>query len=150
MSVIKPDLSGRKISPRRYLISHETTSFVQPGSKVHWSLQWRHNKHNCVSNHQPHHCLLNRLFRRRSKKTSKLRVTGLCVGNLPVTFHFPAQMANNAENVFIWWRHHVTYCSCWHHGDYLQQLVNGMCAQLIPEYTYRTLVNTDRNLTLLT
>ena len=26
----------------------------------------------------PHHCLLNRLFRRRSKKTSKLRVTGLC------------------------------------------------------------------------
>ena len=29
-----------------------------------------------VSNHQPHGCLLNRLFRRRSKKTSKLRVTG--------------------------------------------------------------------------
>ena len=31
-----------------------------------------------VSNHQPHDCLLNRLFRRKSKKTSKLRVTGLC------------------------------------------------------------------------
>ena len=30
---------------------------------------------------QPHDCLLNRLFRRKSKKTSKLRVTGLCVGN---------------------------------------------------------------------
>ena len=44
------------------------------------SLQWRHNGRNSVSNHQPHHCLLNRLFRRRSKKASKLRVTGLCAG----------------------------------------------------------------------
>ena len=45
-------------------------------------------------------------FRRRSKKTSKLRVTGLCVGNSPVTGEFPAQMASNAEKVSIWWRHH--------------------------------------------
>ena len=44
--------------------------------------------------------------RRRSKKTSKLLVTGLCVGNSPVTGEFPAQMANNAENVSIWWRLH--------------------------------------------
>ena len=43
-------------------------------------LQWRHNGRDSVSNHQPHDCLLNRLFRRRSKKTSKLRVTGLCAG----------------------------------------------------------------------
>ena len=40
------------------------------------------------------------------KKTSKLRVTGLCVGNSPGTGEFPAQMASNAENVSIWWRHH--------------------------------------------
>ena len=45
--------------------------------------------------------------RRRSKKTSKLRVTGLCEGNSPVTGEFPAQMASNAENVSIWWRHRV-------------------------------------------
>ena len=44
---------------------------------------------NCVSNHQPHDCLLNRLFRRRSKKTSKLRVTGLCAGNSRGTANFP-------------------------------------------------------------
>ena len=44
-----------------------------------FSLRWRHNGCDSISNHQPHHCLLNRLFRRRSKKTSKLRVTGLCV-----------------------------------------------------------------------
>ena len=47
------------------------------------------------------------LFKRRSKKTSKIRVTGLCEGNSPVTGEFPAQRASNAENVSIWWRHHV-------------------------------------------
>ena len=36
------------------------------------------------------------------KKTSKLRVTGLCTGNSPVNGEFPAQMASNAENVSIW------------------------------------------------
>ena len=71
------------------------------------SLQWRHNGYNGVSNHQPHDCLLDRLFRRRSKKISKLRVTGLCEGNSPVTGEFPSQRASNAENVSIWWRHHV-------------------------------------------
>ena len=70
------------------------------------SLQWRHNKQDGVSNHQAHDCLLNCLFRHISKKTPKLRVTGLCAGNSPVTGEFPAQMASNAENVSIWWRHH--------------------------------------------
>ena len=71
------------------------------------SLQWRHNGLDGVSNHQPHHCLLSRLFGRRSKKTSKLRVTGLYAGNSPGTGEFPAQMASTAEYVSIWWRHHV-------------------------------------------
>ena len=47
------------------------------------TLRWRHNDHDGVSNHQPRGCLLNCLFTRRSKKTSKLRVTGLCAGNSP-------------------------------------------------------------------
>ena len=55
------------------------------------SSQWRHNEHNGVSNHRSYYCLVNRLFRRRSKKASKLRVTGLCEGNSPVTGEFPAQ-----------------------------------------------------------
>ena len=71
------------------------------------SLHWRHNEHEGVSNHQPHGCLLNRLSGCRSKKTSKLRVTGLCAGNSPETGEFPAQIASNAENVSIWWRHLV-------------------------------------------
>ena len=70
-------------------------------------LLWRHNGPDGVSNHQPHDCLLNRLFGHRSKKTLKLRVTGLCVGNSPETGEFPAQMASNAENASIWWRHHA-------------------------------------------
>ena len=70
-------------------------------------LRWRHNDHAGVSNHQPPGCLLNRLFRRKSKKTSKLRVTGLCAGNSPGTGEFSAQMASYAENVSIWWRHHA-------------------------------------------
>ena len=68
------------------------------------TLQWRHNERDGVSNHQPHDCLLNLLFRRRSNKASKLRVTGLRAWNSPVTGEFPAQMASNAENVSIWWR----------------------------------------------
>ena len=79
-------------------------------------LQWPHNERNGVSNHQPDDCLLKRLFRRRPKKTSKLRVTGLCVGNSPVTGEFPAQRASNAENVFIWWRHDLKSMSCIYTG----------------------------------
>ena len=52
-----------------------------PGLQHHITLQWRHNGRDSVSNHQPRECLLNRLIRRRSKKTSKIRVTGLCAGN---------------------------------------------------------------------
>ena len=72
------------------------------------TLQWRCNERDGVSNHRRLKCLLNRLFRRRSKKTSKLRVTGLCDGNSPVTGEFPTQRASNAANVSIWWRHHDT------------------------------------------
>ena len=53
------------------------------------ALQWRHNGLDGVSNHQPHHCLFSRLFGRRSKKTSKLRVTGICAGNSPGTGNSP-------------------------------------------------------------
>ena len=54
-----------------------------------YPLHWRHNDHYGVSNHQPHGCLLSGLFRRRSNKTSKFRVTGLCVGNSPGPVNSP-------------------------------------------------------------
>ena len=37
-----------------------------------WSLRWRHNECDGVSNQQLHDCLLNRLFRRRSKHQSSV------------------------------------------------------------------------------
>ena len=70
-------------------------------------LQWHHDECHGVSNHHQLDCLLSRLFRRTSKKTPKLRFTGLCEGNPPVTGRFPSQRASDAENVSIWWRHHV-------------------------------------------
>ena len=91
-----------------------------------WPLQWRHNEHDGVANHRRLDCLLNFLFRRRAKKTSKPRVTGLCEGNSSVTGEFPAQMASNAENASIWWRHHARMCLVYdsshrkqsHHGGW--------------------------------
>ena len=80
---------------------------LEENVRTSWSLQLHHNGRDGVSNHQPHDCLLNRLFGCRSKKTSKPRVTGFCAGNSPVTGEFPTQMASNAESVSIWWRHHV-------------------------------------------
>ena len=94
-----------------YHLHHHYRNVIA-GFKVIWTvnlwkaqnpLQWRHNGRDSVLNHQPYHCLLNRLFERRSKKISKLHVTVLCEGNSPGT----SQRASNAENASIWWRHHA-------------------------------------------
>ena len=101
-----------KRGPRSLLASDTRHLFLWhhcPNFAHRRPLQWRHNGCDSVSSHRPHDCLLNRLFRRISKKTSKLRVTGLCAGNSPGTGEFPAQMASNAENVSIWWRHHAKW-----------------------------------------
>ena len=100
-------------------------------------LQWRHIECDGVSNHQPHDCLLNRLFRLRPKKTSKLCVTGLCAGNSPVTGEFPAQRASNAENVSIWWRHHVSW---YRHGSFHSLFISSysntyLCAERVAMVT---------------
>ena len=74
--------------------SYELMGLQAPNSLCNESpfqttLQWRHNVRDDLSNYQCLHCLFRRLFRRRSKKTSKLRVTGLCEGNRPETGSFP-------------------------------------------------------------
>ena len=71
------------------------------------------------------------------KKTSKLRVTGLCAGNSPGTGEFPAQMASNAENVSIWWRHHeVVHASI--------QMANFYSSQIgQPKYIFITNIHRD-------
>ena len=54
-----------------------------------FSLKWRRNELGGVSNQRRLDYLLNRMFRRRQKKTSMLCVTGLCEGNSPGTGDFP-------------------------------------------------------------
>ena len=112
------------------------------------ALQWRHERDG-VLNHQLHDCLLGRLFRRTSKKTSKLCVTGFCVGNSPVTGEFPTQMASNADIVSIWWRHHGKtnwYC-CNPITDlhiasiYALALTFVSCSQLYSDHVIKTRVS---------
>ena len=62
-------------------------------------------------------CLVNRLYRRRSKKISKLCITSLCEGNSPMTGEFPTQTASNVENVSIWWRHHDYWRELYPHSQ---------------------------------
>ena len=79
------------------IVSIFSMDLHDPFRHIIQALKWRHNESHGVSNHQPHDCLLNRLFRRRSNKTSILRVTGLCGGNSPVTGEFPAQKASDGK-----------------------------------------------------
>ena len=67
---------------------------------THGPLEWCHNERNNIWNHRRLDYLLSRLFRRSSKKTSTLRVTGLC------------------EMKFtIWWRLHATQATNCSHGS---------------------------------
>ena len=82
-----------------FLTMHNNRQSVT--SQLVITLQWHHNGFNGISNHQPRDCLLSHFFRCRSKKMSKLHVTGLCAENSPVT-----QRASDKQNVSIWWHHH--------------------------------------------
>ena len=86
-----------------------------PISFTYTSIQWRYYERDAVSNHGRRDCLLNRLLRLRSKKTSKHRVTCLCEGTSPVIGEFPAERASYAQDVSIWLRHIVLikWHVCW-------------------------------------
>ena len=61
------------------------------------ALRWRHNGHDGVSIHQPHDCLLNRLFGCRSKKTSKLGVTACTEISLDLLFVVKINVGNSLQ-----------------------------------------------------
>ena len=99
-------------------------------------LQWCHHECTCMSNNWHLLCFLNRSFRRRSKKISKLRVTGPCEENPLVTSGFPSQRPTYAENISVWWCQHaltLKYCrllkfSMMKWKDFLSQIVNIIAA----------------------
>ena len=97
------------------------------------SLHWRHNDHDGVLNHQPHGCLLNLLFQRRSKKNIKVpRHWPLC-GEFTVAGEFPAQRDSDVENASIWWRHHGYNVSDHHVKSDTEQCCNNWRICLLNE-----------------
>ena len=66
------------------------------------ALHWRHNECPGASNHRHFHCLFNHLFRRAHQvKHQSCALLAFMRG-----IH-RWQRASNAENVSIWWRHHL-------------------------------------------
>ena len=78
--------------------------------KLKLILQLRHNGRDGVLNHRRRYCLLNRLFRHRSKKYQSAVSLAIVRGihRWPVDI----KKASNAENVSIWWRHHELNSIC--------------------------------------
>ena len=74
-TILHITLAGR-LPYRLNLLKTGNTTLNTDGLTRICTLQWRHNKCDGVSNHRRLDCLLSHLFRRRSKKTSKLRFTG--------------------------------------------------------------------------
>ena len=83
--------SGRKQPEIRWI--WVTISLSKTFSVFKGSVQWRHDARDGVSNRELHYCFLNRLFKCRSKKTSKLRVTSLFASDREMR-------ASNAEKWF--------------------------------------------------
>ena len=135
---LPPHLSAANELIDSSLNGHSINSLSRSEDAKLCPLLWRHNGLDGVSNHQPCHCLLSRLFGCRSKKTSKLRVTGLCAGNSPGTGEFPAQMASNAENVSISWCHHVReLCQHWFRYWVIACVhLHGVCTYMVCALTW--------------
>ena len=94
LSLIPPSCRSDRRTGKSTAPSYKDDPRIE-GPPIPWTLEntsllWRHNERDSVSNHRRLYCLLKRLFRRRSKVTSKLRVTGLCAWNSPGTGEFPA------------------------------------------------------------
>ena len=58
-----------------------------------------------------------------------------CEGNPPVTGGFPSQRASNAENVSIWWRHHVHHC--WGHRGCILTFYSNHLQSFFFQITYK-------------
>ena len=50
------------------------------------------------------------------RKHQSSALLAICAGNSPGTGEFPAQMASNAKNVSIWWRHHEAMIFVFQHA----------------------------------
>ena len=82
-------------------------NFVNLVNRV--SLQWHHNERHCISNHRRR--LLAKPFgQAHTKENIKAPRHWPLWGESTGDQCIPPQRANNAENVSIWWRHHIKLC----------------------------------------
>ena len=86
------------------------TNITAVGNSPCHSLQWCHNEGD--SNHQPHDCLLNRLFKARIKENIKTPCHWPLWEKSTGERWIPPTRASNGENVSIWWCHHVVMAAC--------------------------------------
>ena len=84
-------------------------------------LQWRHDEHDGISNHQCFNCLLNWFFffffRRRSMKNIKAPHQWPLWEESTGDQWFPSQRASNPENDLIWWCHHDSHVLLWLYNE---------------------------------
>ena len=100
------------------------TTLVWPAS-----LQWRHTERDGISNNsQPHDCLLNRLFRRRSKKHQRsaslafVRWIHRWRVNSPPKWPVTRKMFPFDNDIMQRWGIHIGMHLCWNVAVYLVQL----------------------------
>ena len=112
-----------------------------PDNKIGYSLRWRHNESDGVSNHQPGDCFLNRLFRRRSEQTSKLRATSLCEGirRWPVNSPYKGSVTRKMfpfDDVIMQYvfSEHTLLCFIWRWSHFERCALNRQISQ-IPQWT---------------
>ena len=140
-------------------VSHKATVQINKNRTMRATTKHSHyndvmNERDNVSNHQPQDCLLNHLFGRRSKKTSKLRVTGLCAGNSPGIHHGPVTPYGVGAIgqywlrswLVAWWHQVIT----WTNFGVSSMGFSGVRLKAIsPELLERSLWNMLENTTLL-
>ena len=107
----------RQAMIKTYIILNYAYGTYRISGFLHCTLQWCHNEHDGVPNCQPHDCSLNRLFKAQIKENSELRVTGLCLGNSPVTGEFPKQRSTKVKNVSVWWHHVLLKTNTFHNTN---------------------------------
>ena len=93
------------------------------------SFRRRHDERDVILNHWRLDGLLNRLFRRKSKKTSKFLATGLCEGIHWWPVDPPHKGPVTCKIFSIWWRHHGKQ-----NGQRLQAGCRYLNAKLTPRH----------------
>ena len=76
--IARSDLRQTTVNGKLYVVEITYTFICKDERQMHShqsgttsTLQWRHNGLYSVSNHKPHHCLLNRLFKAQVKENIK-------------------------------------------------------------------------------